>query len=99
MTYNSYDSGSAVILTGTFTDLNGVPHAPTNVRLWVQDPNGVETEYTNLMNNSVGVYSYTLIVMTAGVWHYRFEGDGAVKASGDAVFTVTSTVFAGVAAP
>jgi len=93
-TFNSYDLGSAVILTGAFADISGNATAPTNVRLRVEDPTATETVYTSFSNPSLGVYSYTLICLTAGVWRYRWEGDGAVTAVADAAFVVTSTAFA-----
>jgi hypothetical protein len=93
MSFNNYDFGSAIVLTGKFADVNGNPLAPTNVRLRVMDPGQLENTYTSFSNPTTGTYNYTLTVMKAGVWYYRFEGDGAVVAVGDQAFNVNATPF------
>ena len=89
----SYVIGSAVLLTGTFTNPAKTPVDPTVVVVKVKDPTGVETDYTSPTNTSVGVYAQQIIPTTAGTWRYRWVGTGAAVSAGEKTFEVKPTAF------
>lgn len=96
MTVNSYDIGSLVTISTTFTNAAGVPTAPTSAKLRVVDPNGNETDYvsgSSLNNPTTGVYNTTVNVLTAGMWTYRWEATGVLIAASDNWFIVNPTIF------
>lgn len=59
-----------------------VPADPTTVILTVTDPAGTATTYTHslgeLTRTSAGVYARTVTCSTAGRWHAKIVGTGAV---------------------
>ena len=98
---NGYQPGNIVVMNIQFTNnaTPPVPADPTTVTLRVIDPRGVETDYSYssgsgvLTKNSVGNYSYSLEVLLAGLWNYRFEGTGVVIAAAEKMFQVYPSKF------
>jgi len=93
---NCYDLGTAIVLTGTFTDPSNNPADPGAVTVRVLDPNGVETVMTP-SKVSIGVYQTPLDPAVPGVWYYRFEGSTPVDTASEANFVVASSPFADAA--
>ena len=96
MSVNTYDIGSLVTISTVFTNVSGVPTAPTLAELRVMDPSGTETDYTvgsGLNNPSTGAYNTTIAVLLSGVWSYRWEATGVLIAASDNIFIVSPTVF------
>lgn len=96
--YNEYYPGNLVRIDGAFTDSNDAPADPSTVVLKVKDPTGATTTYTqgvdpDLIKDNVGFYHLDLQPTLEGVWHYRWEGSGAIKAAGDGRFYVKDSVF------
>lgn len=90
--YNSYNIGTAVRMTGTFS-VSSTNTDPTTVALEVTDPSGNQDTYstTDLTNSAVGVYSKEITPDEAGYWRYRFVGTGTVIAANSFKFYVVST--------
>lgn len=91
----SYQSGTAVTITETFTVLD-VPTNPSTVTFTVVSPDpgtpdevfvfGIDVEVTN---PSAGVFVLELPAQTyPGVYHYGVVGTGVVSAVGEGEFTV-----------
>jgi|SRR6516162_10646169 hypothetical protein len=93
---NCYDLGTAIVLTGTFTDPSNNPAEPGAVTLRVLDPNGVEQVITPSQVQA-GVYQAAIDPLVPGVWFYRFEGTAPVDAAMEANFVVASSQFADAA--
>lgn len=85
--------GSLVRIKGTFKDLDDVLLDPTDVHLYIKDPNGVETteEYSpgNIVRESAGVYYFDLDLDVEGEWIYRLYSTGTGQTALEGVITVT----------
>lgn len=97
-TYNAYDVGDLVRLTGTFTDADGVATDPTAITIRIKTPARVETTYTygvdaGVERDSTGVYHIDVDITQVGTWFYRWAGTGAVKAAQENVLTVRESAF------
>ncbi len=70
----------------TFT-LNGSAADPTTVTLTVTDPAGTATAYTyadaQITRSGAGVFYRNCSLTSAGSWHFRMVGTGAVAAVAD----------------
>jgi hypothetical protein len=90
----TYDVGDRLRLRVTFTDLDGTPADPTTVECFLLSPSGIETSPTVTNDpTAVGAFYADVDITASGVWTYRFEGTGAVKASEEALLVVDSTSF------
>ncbi len=93
-TMNSYETGTLVQLTGTFTNVSGVLTDPTTIVCTVRDPAGNVTTPA-VTRVSAGIYTANLDLTNAtpGVWAYRFAGTGVCQAAEEAaLFVETTTV-------
>lgn len=82
--------GDTVVLKATIRRNSDSALAdPTNVLVAVTDPNGTVTTYTYLLSQivkvSTGIYTYDLLVPTAGFWSYKFTTTGAVVTASEVV--------------
>lgn len=89
---NTYDVGDSPVLTATFRDRDTELKDPTTVVCRVLPPSGTE-QNPSPAQVSTGVYEAVITIDEPGVWHYRFEGTGAVEAAGDHKFKVRETQF------
>lgn len=87
---NSYDIGSLVKLTASFSDNNGVPVNPSAVLLRIKPPGGTTQVFTPALSSD-STYYYNFQTGISGTHYYRFEGSGAVVAVADGQFEVTSS--------
>lgn len=94
MAESVFDIGDRVKLTGTFTNAAGVLTNPTVVTCKVRTPSGTVTSHLDAANPSAGVFTKEIEVTEAGMWRFRFEGTGAVKAAEEGFFDVEESVFA-----
>lgn len=90
---NTYDIGNLITTNVKFTTSAGVPADPTTVTLKVQPPGIPAVSYTGseLTKNAVGDYSYEINANIAGVWSYRWIGEGAIVAAQDSAFKIISS--------
>lgn len=90
--YNSYNIGTAVLVSGTFT-VSSTNTDPTTVALEITDPSGNTDTYstTDLTNSAMGIYSKQITPDEAGYWKYRFVGTGTVIAANSYKFYMIST--------
>lgn len=90
----TYQLGTQVQLTVTFTDAAGALVDPTTVNLFMQKPGDTVQTYTypapgTVTRLSLGVFAYTITTDTVGRWFYAWQGLGAVVVSTpDLVFDV-----------
>lgn len=82
----NFFQGNLVRVTVTFQDLLGVDTDPTSVTAKVEDPGKVITTYTylstaDIVRASTGVYYIDIDLDEGGIWKYRFEGIGNLKAA------------------
>jgi hypothetical protein len=97
-----YDVGDDVTATGVFTDADGDPVDPSEVRLEVIDPLGVETDSVfspasgpiSISNPTVGTFVGLIPATMAGIWQYRFRAPGTPgKGAASRIFTVRRSDF------
>lgn len=75
--------GNRITLVGTFRNTSRALADPTTVTLRHEDPSGNVTAVAagSITRESLGVYTFDLDVDEAGMWYYRFIGDGALIAT------------------
>src|SRR6266540_5929205 len=98
MAIEHLDIGDRKPLTATFTNAAGTATDPTTTTFKIQKPDGTVTIYvygvdTQLVRDSVGNFHVDYTFDTAGLWHYRFEGTGAVTATQDGTVIVDPSPF------
>lgn len=98
-TINSYVRGALVRATADFSSAAGQAVDPTTVRFRVMAPDGTVTTYVHgvdagLVKDTTGSYHADVDAAADGVWHYRWEGEGANQAAAESQFTVIDGVFA-----
>jgi hypothetical protein len=95
---NTYDYGSLVRVSCTFTDPNSTPTPnapidPDTVSLTVLKPDGTtKTTYTypaDITKDSVGNYHYDISIDQSGPWTYRWWSTGNGQASKEREFEIT----------
>jgi hypothetical protein len=87
----AHDIGDQRRITGRFTDIAGDPADPSNVTLTIREPDGTIITKTGgeISNPTVGTYHFDhTIAAKPGRCVYRWEGAGAVIASGENEFWV-----------
>ncbi len=85
-----YAFGATVTLSVAL-EVKGVPTDPGDVTLSYKAPGqtGVTTvPNASLNHDGYGLFSYALVVTTAGEWHYRFVSTGAAAGSAESEFQV-----------
>lgn len=89
---NTYQSGSSIVLTGTFKNPSAVLTDPTVVVCKVRTPGRTLATPTPI-NTSTGVWAatYSLLDADHGTYHYRFEGTGAIQAAAEGSFIVAES--------
>jgi hypothetical protein len=71
----------------TFKNLSGAAYDPDTVRFLLKAPDGGLTSWTYdsgdaaIVRDALGAYRVDVHLPAAGVWHWRWEADGAVKTS------------------
>lgn len=95
---NSYGVGNLIRLSVTFTELVGqTPIDPTDVTLYIQNPDGTVDEFTYLdsqiVRDGVGLYHYDLPNPESGYYYYRFEGSGTIVAASNGQFNSIPSPF------
>ena len=97
MPFNRYTVGAAVTVTGTFTNSQtGTTVDPSDARVDVVSPTGIETTYTYsggaVVKLAVGIYTYDIDTTgLVGRWQYRWwspPGPGAIQTAGANEFFV-----------
>jgi len=92
-----YEIDTSLQIEGVFLDsLNNVYIDPTEVQLFVLDPNGAQLDYSTLdgtiLKEGVGHYTFTFVPGIAGTWTYKWQGTGVAPAtSPDTTFTINSS--------
>jgi len=88
--YNSYNIGDLVRISGAFATAAGVAIDPTTATLRVKDPAGNVTVYTGdqLTHDGVGAFHLDFSPTVAGKHAYRWEGTGAAQAVTETYFFV-----------
>lgn len=81
----NYDLGDVVRLEAAFSDADGNPADPTEVVLRVKGSTVVTYTPTRVL---IGLYRYDFQPDEPGMYRYRFEGTGAVRAAGEGSFFV-----------
>lgn len=82
----NFIQGNLVRVTVTFQDLLGVNTDPTSVTAKIENPSKVTTTYTylstaDIVRSATGVYYIDVDLDEGGIWKYRFEGIGNLKAA------------------
>jgi hypothetical protein len=94
---NTYEIDTTIELMGTFANaLTGAAVDPTDVTLFIRDPEGDITQHANgqLTRVGVGVYTFLITVSVHGVWTYKWQGTGAVVVtSPDTALNVNQSIF------
>jgi len=89
---STYDKGDLLRLTGTFTNVSGTATDPTTVTLKIKAPGTALATYTYALSqvtkSTTGVYYKDISLATVGIWHYRWEGTGAVESATEGWFEV-----------
>jgi hypothetical protein len=71
---------------------------PTTVSLKVRGPSGSTASYTygeaTVSKESVGIYSKSVSLSSAGTYYYRWQGTGDAETAGEGQFTVRPSQFA-----
>jgi hypothetical protein len=83
-----YTVGEEVRLTGTFT-VGQTLTDPGAVTLTVRDPEGTETT-PSTTHGGTGIYFADLVVVTEGLYHYRFEGTAPALGAAEGKLEVRS---------
>jgi hypothetical protein len=94
---NSYEVGSSVTVTGTFSNKKtGELVDPSEVTVEVYDPTNTVTSYSYdggfglVVKVGVGIYSYDIdTTARPGAWQYRFWSPATVQTAGAGSFIVT----------
>lgn len=79
---NKYQAETLVQVSVVFTVTDtGDPVDPTDVFLYVEDPEGNVTTYTgvDITKTSVGNYLKQFVVDQVGVWIFKWRGTGTVE--------------------
>jgi hypothetical protein len=85
---NTYDVGDRVVMTGLFTNENGVPTNPTTATCRVLLPDGTTSDIAPTQVAPTGTYEAAMVITMPGDHWYRFVGVGTVQAMGEYVFAV-----------
>ena len=83
-----YTKGEEVRLTGSFR-VGGALTDPTVITLTVRDPVGAQTTPTPTKSGT-GAYYADLVVVTEGLYHYRFEGTAPALGAAEGKLEVRS---------
>ncbi len=98
---NEYTSGQLVNIGCTFT-VSGVVTDPTKVQASFRYETATATTYTYptaaatdaaLVRDSTGVFHFNITAVSAGKYHYRFQGWTACQAAMEGDFTVGASNF------
>lgn len=94
MAYNSYNLGTAVTVSATFS-VSSTNTDPTTITLEITDPSGNTDTYTygaaQVTKDGTGLYSKQITPDEAGLWKYRWVGTGTVIAANSYKFRMVST--------
>jgi hypothetical protein len=96
---NSYFVGELVRISGEFRDLANALVDPTLVRFKYKNSQGGQiTTLTYpvdaaLIKDAVGQYHVDVSASVAGIWAYRWQGDGANQSAVEASFNVKTSQF------
>lgn len=91
----TYTIGTLVVLSVTFTDINGLPADPTTVAIQIQAPDSTYLTPPSITHVSTGIYTCQVQVMQTGIYAYNWAGTGAIEATNPGTFTVAGSVFDG----
>lgn len=92
----SYPWGHTIKIQVEFRNEAGVLTNPTTTTLKTIDPAGVLVTYAQaaLTNPSTGKWNKSVLANKEGIWHWRWEGTGAVDAVDEGSFEMLKTQFA-----
>lgn len=87
---NYYLLGSSVTLISSFADLNGLPVEPTEVDIEILQPDDTIAYVGNdqITNLGGGTYTFSFQPPMAGIYFYRFIGQGTNSVVAEAYFLV-----------
>jgi len=89
---NTYQSGSSIVLTGTFKNASAVLTNPTAVVCKVRTPGRtLATPTTTSASTGIWTATYSLLDADHGTYYYRFEGTGAVQAAAESSFLIAES--------
>lgn len=77
----TYDVGDLIRMSATFTDINGNPIGPSDVRFLVRDPASVVTIHTTqgaVVTDSSAEFHLDVTADQSGKWLYRCESSTGV---------------------
>ena len=93
----TYDIGDRPTVTGTFTNIAGVPTACSGVTVKVCDPTGHVDVYTSPHSSIVlGVtttFTFPSALNRSGKWVVNMTGTQGVQAASEIVFRVAESAF------
>jgi hypothetical protein len=93
-----YEIDTSIQIEGVFLNaLSNVYIDPSEVQLFIMDPDGNVTDYTTLnggvTRQQVGYYTVTIVPGISGTWTYKWQGTGVAPAtSPDTTLVVNSSV-------
>jgi hypothetical protein len=78
---SSYPAGNTIRLTARFYDADGAPFDPDAVSVRIRPPRGADIEHlfgvgTAIVRTGTGVYEVDVPPGVAGLWRYRWIGEG-----------------------
>lgn len=87
---NYYLLGSSVTLISSFSDLNGLPVEPVEVDIEILQPDDTKVLVGNdqITNLGGGTYTFSFQPPMAGIYFYRFTGQGTNSVVAEAYFLV-----------
>ena len=96
MATNTYDINDVVRVTSTFT-VSSVNTDPSDVHLKIKTPGGITSLYVyslaEITKSATGIYYKDIAVDDDGMYYYRFEGTGTVRAASEHSFKIRSSEF------
>ena len=97
---DEYPLGTVVTVYGEW-DVDEVATDPNLVTLWVQGPDGVETDYSSMLPHTTpeppivktgtGRFEADIQPTTGGMWKYRWEGIGLADGARDGQFWIAES--------
>lgn len=89
-TTDEVSNGNRIVLTGEFATLAGSPVDPTTVIVTVETPDGVDTDYIPV-SDETGTWTLDYLIpdtAPSGKAWFRFRGTGACTAAAESYFTI-----------
>ena len=94
----SYDKQDSVRVTARFYNSSDVLTDPSGVLCKIKKPDGSVSTYVYgtdaaLVKQGTGIYYLDVDIDQVGIFIYRFEGSGGLKAASESKFTIKQSEF------